>query len=75
MSRGAVALWVETLRIERLRLRLRQVDVAQRMLVPTSQISSWENGVTQPGAARMVQWALALDYDIVMRKQVPPADE
>lgn len=76
MTRDVVAVWVETLRMERLRLKMRQQDVADKMGVNRTMIAYWENGRTQPLTANMAAWAAALGFEVTMsRVRVPKVDE
>lgn len=74
MRRDVVAAWVEVLRMERLRLKLKQSEVAERMGVNRTMLSLWENEVTQPLSGSLVSWAEALGFEITMSK-VPESDE
>jgi transcriptional regulator with XRE-family HTH domain len=66
LSRELVASWAETLRLERLRQRLKQSDVAEMIGTDQPQISHWEAGHTQPQSAHLILWAGALGYRIEM---------
>lgn len=60
----------EVIRVERLKLRLKQSDVAKSANVNKTTISGWENGLSSPGLDRFISVLDALDLELkIVRKK------
>lgn len=64
---------IATLRLQRKAKGLSFRSVGRRVGVSKSLVCAWEHGQREPSPLRLIQWAEALDFDVVLRPHIPQA--